>query len=82
MSHHAMSSAILFQPDPLWAELLAPALFAKRLRCPDVIDLQLNDVWTAPTWSSIEYDGTWKLLMYNVKHLFNDISLSIDPLPH
>ncbi|XP_074594166.1 beta-mannosidase isoform X2 [Brevipalpus obovatus] len=32
---------------------------------------QLNDVWQAPTWSSIEYGGKWKLLHYYMVKTFN-----------
>lgn len=28
---------------------------------------QLNDIWQGPSWSSIEYDGSWKALHYIVK---------------
>ena len=31
---------------------------------------QLNDVWTAPTWSSIEYSGKWKMLHYYARKFF------------
>lgn len=31
---------------------------------------QLNDVWTAPSWSSIEYNGNFKLLHYWAKDFF------------
>ena len=31
---------------------------------------QLNDVWTAPTWSSIEYSGKWKMLHYFAQNFF------------
>lgn len=31
---------------------------------------QLNDVWQAPTWSSIEYGGKWKLLHYYMVKTF------------
>ncbi|XP_015586922.1 beta-mannosidase isoform X2 [Cephus cinctus] len=31
---------------------------------------QLNDVWQAPSWSSIEFGGRWKMLHYYVKDCF------------
>lgn len=31
---------------------------------------QLNDVWQAPTWSSIEYGGKWKMLHYFARRFF------------
>ncbi|KAL2069075.1 hypothetical protein VTL71DRAFT_15413 [Oculimacula yallundae] len=34
---------------------------------------QLNDVWQAPTWAGLEYDGRWKMLHYIVKDVFNPV---------
>uniref|UniRef100_UPI00358FC16E beta-mannosidase-like n=1 Tax=Myxine glutinosa TaxID=7769 RepID=UPI00358FC16E len=31
---------------------------------------QLNDVWQAPSWSSLEYSGKWKMLHYFAKDFF------------
>lgn len=31
---------------------------------------QLNDVWIAPSWSSIEYNGNFKVLQYWAKDFF------------
>lgn len=31
---------------------------------------QLNDVWQAPSWSSIEYGGKWKMLHYYMVNTF------------
>lgn len=31
---------------------------------------QLNDVWIAPSWSSIEYGGKYKILQYWIKDVF------------
>ncbi|XP_059150316.1 beta-mannosidase-like [Physella acuta] len=31
---------------------------------------QLNDIWQAPTWASIGYDGSWKMLHYFAKSFF------------
>lgn len=31
---------------------------------------QLNDVWQAPSWSSIEYGGKWKMLHYFARRFF------------
>lgn len=31
---------------------------------------QLNDVWIAPSWSSIEYGGKYKILHYWIKEIF------------
>ncbi|KAL1501909.1 hypothetical protein ABEB36_007142 [Hypothenemus hampei] len=37
---------------------------------------QLNDVWVAPTWSSIDYTGRWKMLHYFAKHFFHNIIIT------
>ncbi|XP_015178128.1 PREDICTED: beta-mannosidase isoform X2 [Polistes dominula] len=34
---------------------------------------QLNDVWQAPSWSSIEYGGRWKMLHYYATEFFSPI---------
>ncbi|XP_053986263.1 beta-mannosidase [Hylaeus volcanicus] len=34
---------------------------------------QLNDVWQAPSWSSIDFDGRWKMLHYYAKDFFAPI---------
>uniref|UniRef100_A0A0N4ZUF7 beta-mannosidase n=1 Tax=Parastrongyloides trichosuri TaxID=131310 RepID=A0A0N4ZUF7_PARTI len=39
---------------------------------------QLNDVWAAPSWSSIDFNLRWKPLMYHVRRFFNDISIFLD----
>ncbi|KAI3386800.1 hypothetical protein SNEBB_008994 [Seison nebaliae] len=38
---------------------------------------QLNDVWQAPTWSSIEYGGKWKILHYYMKTTYEPFQLTI-----
>ncbi|XP_062567240.1 beta-mannosidase-like isoform X2 [Saccostrea cucullata] len=37
---------------------------------------QLNDIWQAPTWSSIEYGGKWKMLHYYAQHFFSPMLIS------
>ncbi len=37
---------------------------------------QLNDIWQAPSWSSVEYGGRWKMLHYYAKKFFAPISIS------
>ncbi|XP_043916993.1 beta-mannosidase [Protopterus annectens] len=34
---------------------------------------QLNDIWQAPSWASIEYGGKWKMLHYFAKNFFAPI---------
>jgi hypothetical protein len=37
---------------------------------------QLNDIWQAPTWSSLEYGGRWKLLHHAARHFFAPLLVS------
>lgn len=36
---------------------------------------QLNDVWVAPSWSSIEYNGNFKILHHWIEQIFAPLSL-------
>ncbi|KAJ5621146.1 hypothetical protein N7510_005130 [Penicillium lagena] len=37
---------------------------------------QLEDIWQAPTWSSIEYDGRWKVLHYVGRDIYQPVIVS------
>ncbi|HKK49727.1 MAG TPA: glycoside hydrolase family 2 protein, partial [Alkalispirochaeta sp.] len=37
---------------------------------------QLNDLWPVVSWSSIEYDGRWKLLHYEARRFFAPLRLA------
>ncbi|KAK4988671.1 hypothetical protein LTR50_003750 [Elasticomyces elasticus] len=37
---------------------------------------QLEDIWVAPTWAGIEYDGRWKVLHYAAKDIYQPIIIS------
>jgi beta-mannosidase len=37
---------------------------------------QLNDIWQAPTWSSTEYGGRWKMLHYFARQFFSPVLVS------
>ncbi|KAK7495642.1 hypothetical protein BaRGS_00013089, partial [Batillaria attramentaria] len=37
---------------------------------------QLNDIWQAPTWASIDYSGRWKMLQYYALSFFNSTLVS------
>uniref|UniRef100_A0A5F8G3D5 Beta-mannosidase n=1 Tax=Monodelphis domestica TaxID=13616 RepID=A0A5F8G3D5_MONDO len=34
---------------------------------------QLNDIWQAPSWASLEYGGKWKMLHYFARHFFSPL---------
>eukprot|EP00057_Strongylocentrotus_purpuratus_P006506 XP_011660980.1 PREDICTED: beta-mannosidase isoform X2 [Strongylocentrotus purpuratus] len=44
--------------------------------CMGALYWQFNDIWQAPTWSSIEYGGKWKMLHYYVKDFFSPVLAS------
>jgi len=37
---------------------------------------QLNDIWVAPTWASIEYDGRWKVVHYATKDVYEPVIIA------
>lgn len=42
--------------------------------CMGTLIWQLNDVWPVSSWSSIEYNGKWKMLHYAIKHFYSPLS--------
>ncbi|EFA86808.1 beta-mannosidase-like protein [Heterostelium album PN500] len=45
--------------------------------CMGTLYWQLNDIWVGPSWSSIEFDGTWKALHYFATRFYNPLLLSM-----
>jgi len=45
--------------------------------CMGSIVWQLNDVWPCASWSSIEYNGKWKLLQYEEKKFYENVYLPV-----
>jgi beta-mannosidase len=45
-------------------------------RCMGALYWQLNDLWPAPTWSSIDYRGRWKALHYLAKRFYAPVLIS------
>lgn len=42
----------------------------------------LNSIWTGPAWGATSHDGSWKVLMYRLSHVFSDTLLSFNyPTP-
>ncbi|KAI8587063.1 glycoside hydrolase family 2 protein [Geranomyces variabilis] len=37
---------------------------------------QLNDIWQAPTWASIEYNLRWKVVHYHLKRVYQPVIIS------
>lgn len=37
---------------------------------------QLEDIWVAPTWAGIEYDGRWKVLHYAAKDIYEHVIIA------
>jgi beta-mannosidase len=46
-------------------------------RCMGTLYWQLNDVWPAASWSSLDYDGGWKLLHYEARRFFDPVLLAL-----
>ena len=46
--------------------------------CMGSLYWQLNDCWPVTSWSSIDYNGNWKALHYQVKKSFNDLLISFE----
>jgi beta-mannosidase len=51
-------------------------LKSDKAHCMGALYWQLNDIWQAPTWSSIEYGREWKVLHYFVKDFFSPVLVS------
>ena len=34
---------------------------------------QINDIWQAPTWSTIDYELKWKMAHYYVRHMYSPV---------
>ena len=46
--------------------------------CMGTLYWQLNDCWPVTSWSSIDYDGNWKALHYQVKKSYSDLLISFE----
>ena len=40
--------------------------------CNGILVWQLNDIWAGPSWSTVEYDGSWKPAQYHLRRVFAD----------
>lgn len=47
-------------------------------RCMGTLYWQLNDVWPAISWSSIDHNGEWRALHYHLKYAFDDPAVFVD----
>lgn len=41
-----------------------------------VLYWQMNDIWQGPSWSSMEYDGRWRVVQYAVQRAYAPLLLS------
>ena len=46
-------------------------------RCMGSLYWQLNDVWPVASWSSLDYDGGWKLLHYEARRFYEPLHLAL-----
>lgn len=44
-------------------------------RCMGTLYWQMNDCWTGPSWSSVDYLGNWKALHYRVRDWYDSYCL-------
>ncbi len=44
-------------------------------RCMGTLYWQVNDCWTAPSWSSIDYFGNWKPLHFQVQRDYAEVAI-------
>ncbi|KAI5369123.1 putative glycoside hydrolase, family 2, immunoglobulin-like beta-sandwich, beta-mannosidase [Septoria linicola] len=45
-------------------------------RCLGSLYWQLEDLWAAPTWAGVEYDGRWKVLHYAAKDIYEHVIIA------
>ncbi len=45
--------------------------------CMGILYWQLNDLWPVSSWSSLDYDGGWKLLHYEARRFFELLHLAL-----
>jgi beta-mannosidase len=45
--------------------------------CMGTLYWQLNDVWPVASWSSLDYDGSWKLLHYEARRFYESLHLEL-----
>jgi beta-mannosidase len=45
-------------------------------RCLGSLYWQLEDLWVAPTWAGIEYDGRWKMLHYIARDIYAPVIIA------
>ncbi len=50
---------------------------ANRGRCMGILYWQLNEVWPGSSWSSLEHDGSWKLLHYEARRFFDPVIVAL-----
>lgn len=50
----------------------------KTRHCMGTLYWQLNDCWTGPSWSSVDYWGNWKALHYRVRDWYKPVSLIVE----
>lgn len=43
---------------------------------------QINDIWQAPTWSTIEYNLRWKMSHHYVRHMYEPVNVLLHLTPY
>ena len=47
--------------------------------CNGMLVWQLNDIWPGSSWSTLEYDGSWKPAHYHLKRVFEREAITAEP---
>jgi beta-mannosidase len=73
-----LETLYLSQVQQAWAIRTAVEYWRSlRPLCMGTLYWQLNDVWPVSSWSSLDYDGSWKLLHYEARRFFESIHLAL-----
>jgi len=72
--------------ETLWLSQVQQAMAIKtaveywrslRDRCMGTLFWQLNDVWPVSSWSSLEYDGSWKMLQFEARRFYDPVIVAL-----
>jgi beta-mannosidase len=78
MPSGARETLYLSQVQQAWAIRTAVEYWRSlRPLCMGALYWQLNDVWPVSSWSSLDYDGSWKLLHYEARRFFESLHLAL-----
>lgn len=74
-------SSFLILSQYVQREAMRIAITSQRLKtpfCMGTLFWQLNDCWPGPSWSTINFDGSWKPAHYDLQRLYAPILLAAE----